>query len=61
MNDLRELAHGVHPQILSEGGVFARSRPPQGVAPPPVKRNASDEQLPEPVAVAFRVRKPIRW
>ncbi|MGZ4315951.1 MAG: sensor histidine kinase, partial [Gaiellaceae bacterium] len=52
LNELRELAHGIHPQILSDRGLAAALETLAARSRLRVKLTADDEPIPEPVAVA---------
>ena len=52
IEELRELAHGIHPQILSERGLAAALETLAARSPIPVKVSAPEERLPEPVEAA---------
>jgi signal transduction histidine kinase len=52
IEELRELAHGIHPQILSERGLAAALETLAARSPIPVKVRASEERLPDPVEAA---------
>jgi signal transduction histidine kinase len=52
IEELRELAHGIHPQILSERGLAAALETLAARSPLPVKVSAPEERLPEPVEAA---------
>jgi len=52
IEELRELAHGIHPQILGERGLAAALETLAARSPIPVKVSAPEERLPEPVEAA---------
>ena len=52
IDELRELAHGIHPQILSERGLAAALETLAARSPVPVRVSAPEERLPEPVEAA---------
>jgi signal transduction histidine kinase len=52
LDELRELAHGIHPQILSERGLAAALETLAARSPIPVKVSAPEQRLPEPVEAA---------
>jgi PAS domain S-box-containing protein len=52
LDELRELAAGLHPAILSDHGLRAAVEALAGRAPVPVEADISDERLPEPVEAA---------
>jgi signal transduction histidine kinase len=57
IEELRELAHGIHPQILSERGLAAALETLAARSPIPVKVSAPEERLPEPVEAACGCRE----
>jgi PAS domain S-box-containing protein len=52
LDELRELARGLHPAILSERGLRAAVETLADRAPVPVEAEIADERLPEPVEAA---------
>jgi PAS domain S-box-containing protein len=52
LDELRELARGLHPAILSERGLRAAVEMLAGRVPIPVEVDVPDERLPEPVEAA---------
>ena len=56
IDELRELAHGIHPQILTERGLAAAIDTLAARSPLPVSVSVPDERLPVPVeATAYYV------
>jgi signal transduction histidine kinase len=52
INELRELAHGIHPEILTHHGLAAAVEPLADRAPLPVEIEIPDERYPTPVESA---------
>jgi signal transduction histidine kinase len=52
LDELRELAHGIHPAILSQGGLGLAVETLAARSPVPVTLDVTHERLPEPVEVA---------
>jgi signal transduction histidine kinase len=59
IEELRELAHGIHPQILSERGLAAALETLAARSPLPVTVSVPDERLPAPIEATTWCPK--RW